>query len=300
MERAAVFAHYSKNNKIEEYVIYYLKELNKFVKNIIFVSDCSLDEKQQNKIKDYTYKIIAQRHGEYDFGSYKRGYQYLQENNLLNNIDELIFANDSCYAPLYPFDDMFNTMSNRKCDFWGATANSRGLKRGGIPYLDIDFYHIQSYFLVFKPSVFNNNLFKDFINSVKHEANKVEVVIEYELGLSKLLLDNGFISDAYSESSKTYLKTYDDRYKELILQEKSPFLKRNLVLCNSFPPKIIFHLKEIINQTNYDYNIILKDRIKYTNIKNIIKIYKKNKFRLSLKEKKLILFNHTYYFGRKK
>ena len=38
MHRAVVFAHYDKYNSIQEYVLYYLKELRKVADTIIFVS----------------------------------------------------------------------------------------------------------------------------------------------------------------------------------------------------------------------------------------------------------------------
>ena len=38
MKRLAIFAHYDKDNIIDDYVIYYLKELKKSFETIIFVS----------------------------------------------------------------------------------------------------------------------------------------------------------------------------------------------------------------------------------------------------------------------
>ena len=35
---------------------------------------------------------IATRHGEYDFGSYKRGFQYARDKKILNNYKEKILA----------------------------------------------------------------------------------------------------------------------------------------------------------------------------------------------------------------
>ena len=55
MKRIAIFAHYSKENIIEDDVIYLIKELKKVVDKIIFISDSNIDEKKINKIKDYIY-----------------------------------------------------------------------------------------------------------------------------------------------------------------------------------------------------------------------------------------------------
>lgn len=83
MKRVAIFAHYSSDSKIEDHVIYYLQGLNQVTDYIIFVSDSDIKESELQKIKNITTKSIAKHHGEYDFGSYKRGFIYAIENNLL-------------------------------------------------------------------------------------------------------------------------------------------------------------------------------------------------------------------------
>lgn len=98
MKRTAVFAHYDKNNLIQDYVVYYLSELKKCAEKIIFVSDSDVLPVELKKIEDIVEHSIIGRHGEYDFGSYKRGFLYAKENNLLTTCEELILANDSCYV----------------------------------------------------------------------------------------------------------------------------------------------------------------------------------------------------------
>ena len=175
MKRIAIFAHYSKDNKIDDYVIFYLKELKEVAESIIFVSDSNIEAKELDKIKEYTITSIAKHHGEYDFGSYKRGFIYALENNLLSDYDELIFANDSCYAPLFPFNEMFNVMSYKKLDFWGASQNGWENQYSNIPP------HIQSFFIVFKNNVFISDYFIDFITSIKKQDSKHKLVIKYKV-----------------------------------------------------------------------------------------------------------------------
>lgn len=83
MKRTAVFAHYDKNNLIQDYVVYYLSELKKYAEKIIFVSDSDVLPEELKKIEGIVEQSIIGRHGEYDFGSYKRGFLYAKENNLL-------------------------------------------------------------------------------------------------------------------------------------------------------------------------------------------------------------------------
>ena len=144
IKRLAIFASFSANGKIDDYVVYYIKNLKKVCDAIIFVADNSIIPNEFEKIKKYVIYASFNRHGEYDFGSYKRGYLYAKEKGLLNISEELVLCNDSCYAPVYPFENMFSNMKQRKCDFWGICANDQFC------------YHLQSYFLVFNAKVFKS------------------------------------------------------------------------------------------------------------------------------------------------
>ena len=84
-KRLAVFASYSSNEKIADYVLYYLKGLKKVCDAIIFIADNPLLAEELDKIKEFVVYAKAKRHNEYDFGSYKRGYIYAYNNRLLDN-----------------------------------------------------------------------------------------------------------------------------------------------------------------------------------------------------------------------
>ena len=78
-----------------------------------------MPESELNKVKDYTIKAIGERHGEYDFGSYKRGYIYAKENNILENYDYLILCNDSVYGPFFNFKEIVENMESKDTDIYG-------------------------------------------------------------------------------------------------------------------------------------------------------------------------------------
>ena len=50
MNRICIFAHYDKDNIVDDYVIYYLNALKKDFSKIIFVSDSDLPESETSKI----------------------------------------------------------------------------------------------------------------------------------------------------------------------------------------------------------------------------------------------------------
>ena len=262
--RIAIFAHYDKNNLIQDYVVFYLKELKKIAKTIVFVSDGEIQPKELTKISDITDVSITHRHGEYDFGSYKRGYLYLKENNLLNDCDELIFCNDSCYAPLFDIQDFYNKMSEKKLDFWGNTLSKIDAKNIFSP-------HIQSYFIVLSSKVFNSDIFYEFILSVKKEKSKVDIISNYEIKLTRILSEQGYKWDVYCNTSKKYNSCHNLRYKDLIKKDKSPFVKTSIYRNIYIYRGIIPNYNVISKNSNYDLNLIKND-LKYNKYKNIIQI----------------------------
>ena len=302
MNRIAIFAHYDKNNSIQDYVVYYLSELHKFAEKIIFVSDSDVLPEELKKIESIVYHSIVGRHGEYDFGSYKRGFLYAKDNGLLKDCEELIFANDSCYAPLYPFDNMFSEMSAKPLDFWGVTFSDSGIKDTNEDTECRRFNHLQSYFFVFKPQVFNSEIFYNFITTVKKEETKQEIVIKYEMGMTHLLEERGFKYDFYCKLCKIVPSAHAAAYIGLVKKDKSPFLKREITLyrdAENFYPIFIKHL--IKKYTKYDYNLIKKDINKNArkltlseHIKFCFKSYRRFFYRRRRKER-LICFLGNWY-----
>lgn len=180
MRRIAIFASYNKNSCVDDYVVYYLRELQKVADKILFFADNELRDEEAGKITDLVYYHCCQHHGCYDFGSYKRGYEYAKHNGLLDDADELIFCNDSCYGPVFPFEQVFCTMEKKSCDYWGLTESHE--------YKD----HIQSFFLVFKKNVFESETFHDYVNAFEGEDNVLDIIFNYELTIVERLSQGGF------------------------------------------------------------------------------------------------------------
>lgn len=184
--RYAVFAGYSADGSVAPYVLRYLSGLKAVTDGIVYITDSPLSPEAQKQVAPYVIHGEYQRHGEYDWGSYKRGYNWLKAKNLLRHTDELIFANDSAYAPLQTFRPMFNQMRSRsELDFWGNTQNQRFNP------------HLQSYFLVFRRPVIMSKSFAAFLNGVKAQPDHSLYITEYEIKLTPFLQNLGYKWDSY-------------------------------------------------------------------------------------------------------
>ena len=250
-KRYAVFAGYNPNGTIEPYVITYLEGLKEITDGIVYITDSPINEKELQKLSHLP--IIYQehnRHNEYDWGSYKRGYNWLKENKFLTYADELIFANDSTFAPITSFKSMFYAMRLKPhLDFWGDLKNLKTTP------------HLQSYFLVFRPQVFNSPVFSDFINSIQHQPTRQDYINQYELRLTQTLEKSGFRWDCYLPYDKLNTLPLHDKNThpiKLIKDYNHQFIKRrtftNGMIIIEKLPYIISYLKTHHPQT---YNNIL-------------------------------------------
>ena len=294
MRRLAIFAGYDKDNIIDDYVVYYIKELKK-IADIIYVSDCDILENELAKISEYCINIINGRHGEYDFGSYKRGYLYAYDKNILKDYDYLILCNDSCYGPFFNFQEIVENMENKNTDVWGI-----------FKYLkDIDFEeHLQSYFLAIKKKVFLSEYFYDFMFSVKKENSKDDIVIKYEIGLTTLFLDNDCTIDAFLDSNirmkknDNYNVPFFDSYNAVC--NKFPFLKVSSITQSQISQINFQQLKKIfkIIKNSYNINLIVNhlNRI-LTNKKYLYHRFKK--FNIYLINKKILNIYSDYIISGK-
>lgn len=151
-KRIAIFAFTGGSEGIANYVAYYLRALRKVVDDIVFVAGKDLEESETEKLSGIVSKIICHNQDVNRFSAYRIGYLWVLEHRLLQEADELVLADDSCYGPVFPFERAFEEMDKKPCDFWGMTDSYEAV------------YHLQSFFLVFKKDVFTSRAFHNYVS----------------------------------------------------------------------------------------------------------------------------------------
>ncbi len=178
--RVCIFAHFDRDDRVDPYVLKYLAELRTVCQQVIFVSTSKLGETEQAKLTGLAERIILKPNVGYDFASWQSGLAAVQ----LEHCTELVICNDSCYGPLAPLTSVFERMARRMtsepCDFWGMTSNNQG------------HWHLQSYFMVFRRAVIQSEAFANFWKEVGPRPTKIDVINDFEIGLSTKLMAAGF------------------------------------------------------------------------------------------------------------
>ena len=112
-KRLFLFAGYDSNSIIDDALIYYVSQLSHYGDVVVCMdNDCKKSEIE--KLKPYTIFVSAKKHGEYDFGSYKRAYLYAYENDLLKNYDYVYLVNDSVFGPMYDVQNILNKIESKR------------------------------------------------------------------------------------------------------------------------------------------------------------------------------------------
>ncbi|UDY22666.1 rhamnan synthesis F family protein [Nocardioides sp. Kera G14] len=212
VRRAILFAAYDAGGLVDDATIHFVTELARHG-DVFFLADCYLHPDELAKLADVTAGAWSVRHGAYDFGSYSMLATDLVGWSRLEEYDEVLFVNDSCYL-VRPLDEVFARMDATAADWWGLQAtkglagtvlddsmshfaepirledvvNERVIAFEDSPVYD---FHVGSYFLAFRRPVLDDPVFRQLIGSVARQPSKLLIILKYEVGLTHLLLGRG-------------------------------------------------------------------------------------------------------------
>lgn len=178
-KRLFLLAGYDANGVIDDALVFYIKKLAE-LGDVILCMDSNCTPHELSKVAKYTIARMGVRHGEYDFGSYKRAYEYARNNDMLKNYDWVYMANDSVYGPLHDMRPVLETMESYNTDATGMTES-----------IHTRYRHIQSWFIGMRSSVFLTDWFDEFIMSVKQLPHKYLITVLYENKFTEILEQHG-------------------------------------------------------------------------------------------------------------
>ena len=209
-KRLFLFAGYDKHGIIDASLVMYVSALKK-LGDVVVCMDSDCDDSELKKLNKITLHATAARHGEYDFGSYKRAYNWARKNIDINKYDFVYMVNDSMYGPLFDLMPYLEKLESKNLDAFGMVKNPH--KKSP---------HIQSWFIGMRKSVFMSDWFNNLLQSVCHQENKGLVTILYEHGFTKQLIENNLSWDAlYSAPGRSIYNHIKYFYKR-----RMPFIKK--------------------------------------------------------------------------
>lgn len=241
-KRLFIFAGYDPQGIVDDTLIYYLTELSK-LGDIVFTmdSECAAQEiKKLDVVPNILHANIA-RHGEYDFGSYKRGFLWARENNILKNYDWVYLVNDSVIGPVFDVQPVLSDLESRNADLTGMI--SYGDKMAA--------EHVQSWFIGLSKQIATTDWLADFMHSIQKENNKEAIICKYEFGLSRLIISHGFQMNTLARNNNEADDIVHMVYHQplQVLGLGIPFIKKTIaqnIINNSYLLQYVSASQDII------------------------------------------------------
>jgi hypothetical protein len=259
--RACLFAGYDGDGVVDDYVVEYVRELSRHA-DVYYLADCSLEDRELDKLAPYTRGRWTLRHGRYDFGSYSVLARDLVGWETLATYDEVLLTNDSCYL-LGPLDEVFATMESRPVHWWGLQATHDDFLPGDMerlgrrlrvqdlvaqareqrPWRMSDSFHVGSYFMVLRSAVLADPEFRRRLDTVAAQSEKNSIIRKYEIGISSYLTLAGFHVDTFVDGVLPFHPIYRESVFDL-MEEGFPFIKRQFLHENPFEVMHLHNWKE--------------------------------------------------------
>ncbi len=227
MKRAAIYVYHDKSGVMADYAVYFLEELRKVADKIIVIVNGKLQNGEVEKINIPDVQVYERENEGYDFWAYKEG---LIKACVLFDYEELILCNCSCYGPVFPFKEMFDTMEKRsELDFWGITKHKETDKNV------IKFNsntkikeHIQSYFMVFRKKMFLSKHFRQYFKDLKKVKTKKEAIAYFEVPFTEYFNNLGYVSDVYVDCRFDIDNPHQYLPDVLIKEFRCPLIKKTV------------------------------------------------------------------------
>lgn len=281
VKRCAIYVFYDKDGIVDRYIEYFLNGIKEIADRIVVVCNGEVCKEGLETLKKITDEVLLRPNEGYDITAYKYGLTYVSFEKMAE-YDEILLLNSTMFGPIYPFGEMFDRMNKEDVDFWGMTNFHEvpfdpfgTIEYGYIPK------HVQSYFMVFRQSLFGSSDFVNYWKNLPVITNYYEAVGYFETVFTKKFSEKGYKWKVYAGSDELEGYTYDplrDYPRYMIETKRCPIMKKRSFFQDygeAFSRSGGEAIKEVFEyidkKTDYDTDMILETLIRLQNMADIKK-----------------------------
>ena len=271
MRRACIFSFYDEHGVVDDYVVYFLKELGAFVEHIIFYSNGPLTRDSEIKLRGCIAELIRRPNEGYDVLAYKEGLEKLGFGD--NDFDEIIMANHTCYGPVFPFAELFEEMERRTCDFWGVTAHMAMTPNpltgtGTLPF------HINANFIAVRRDMLLSQMFRQYWSDIRASPTYEEAIVSHEAVFTDYFTKLGYKVETYLDCTK-----YGTHYPAILdidetLLDRNPLVKRRAFFhdprfLECYAADLPRALRVLRDTSDYDQSLIWRNIVRSADLRTL-------------------------------
>lgn len=281
MKRLGIFFFYDEEGIVDDYVIYLLKNMEKFTTHNIVVCNGILNESGRKRFEQLPHTdILVRENVGFDVWAYKTALEYYGW-DVIDTYDEIILYNFTIMGPVKSFDLMFEEMDREDIDFWGITVHHGApfdpfgtMEDGKLPL------HIQSHFIAVRKPMLISDAFHDYWDNHPMIHSYNEAVGLHEAIFTGIFEKLGYRWKVYVDTSDLQDDTYYPLFNmpvDLIKNRKCPIFKRKLFIndfegtiqenANLSARELLEYLKK---DTDYNTDMIWKHLLRSANMHNLV------------------------------
>lgn len=253
------FAHFDKDDKVDDYVLRYLRHIKELNFLIVFISTSRLPLCEVARVRSDCYDVILRDNAGLDFGSWAEAFS--KHGAVIDG--RLLLANDSVYGPIGSLSTALDRMTSRHADFYGLVESIEIAP------------HLQSWFLLFEPAVARHPAFKEIWSRPYRTMTKKQIISQGEVGLSGHLTNAGFRYEALYLSSQSGLfgryfpvNPMHFIWRQLLFEEGVPFVKVELLRDNPVDLDDAETILAAVSSLDSDFSDIIRQHLKRVTIIN--------------------------------
>lgn len=284
IKRLAIFVIYDKEGVIDDYILFYLKELCPNITHLVIVCNGKLTVKGREKLERFTDEIYVRPNIGFDCGAIKDVLYNFVGWNKVYEYDELLIANDTVYGPLHSFAKVFGEMDEKDVDFWGLTVQA---ETNDLTYLNIRHAvpkYIQSHFINVKKRLLHSGSFRDFWCELDIDnLTFIDAIRKYEVEFTNYFSNEGFTYSSYTDTAGYFSAIPDENYIAThvapldmlkicgapCIKKKAFTYARSIKLKYKVDTKPNEIMDYIENETDYDINLIWDNLLRISPAKEI-------------------------------
>lgn len=282
VKRACIYVIYDRDGVIDDYIIYQLQDMRKNVEFLHCVINGRLTSDGRKALEKIADEIYVRENTGMDIGAYKDALEYIGWEDI-QNFDELVLMNDTCFGPVYPFKEVFDWAEKQDVDFWGLTMGICEMRSFPEEYSGYSFAreHVQSYFVVIRKPLLESRDFKDFIDSRPEFKSYFECGFYFENTFTNYFRIRGWEFKTYCDCSEL-LKYHNYPMMifpaKLLKEQRCPLIKKKVFSeaytelisqCVGQPSQEVF---DFLDESGlYDVNLIWSNLLRTQDLSVLVR-----------------------------
>jgi lipopolysaccharide biosynthesis protein len=228
MTDICLFAHYDRDDRLADHVLYYIMALQRTGFDVVVISATQLNYEDRGKLAAINAALVLRENIGLDFGSWAAGLSQLRDTSGRLKIEgRLLLANDSVFGPIGDLSEALDRLSNMPGDVHCMVETAQTIP------------HMQSWFLMFSPAAYRSPAFEAIFTQNFAAMSKADIIKAGEIGLSVTMRNAGLRFTALASNPprggiRRLMRANPTHFlwQSLIERDGVPFLKVELLRDN--------------------------------------------------------------------